>query len=77
LGAGYFHSFSSRVASVVGIDREGQRSGYQLSPVAGQNWIKIGSFLREQKNFTSSFCNAYYSIEVHADSDEEVVLLQN
>jgi hypothetical protein len=57
LSAGYFHPFSSRVAaSVVGIDndREGQRSGYQLPPVAGQNSIKIGSFLREQKLFTSS-----------------------
>jgi hypothetical protein len=57
LSAGYFHPFSSRVAaSVVGIDndREGQRSGYQLPPVAGQNSIKIGSFLREQKIFTSS-----------------------
>jgi hypothetical protein len=40
LSAGYFYSFSSRVAaSFVGIDndREGQRSGYQLPPVAGQN----------------------------------------
>jgi hypothetical protein len=57
LSAGYFHPFSSRVAaSVVGIDndREGQRSGYQLPPVEGQNLIKIGSFLREQKFFTSS-----------------------
>jgi hypothetical protein len=57
LSAGYFHTFSSRVAaSVVGIDndREGQRSGYQLPPVAGQNSIKIGSFLRDQKFFTSS-----------------------
>jgi hypothetical protein len=57
LSEGYFHPFSSRVAaSVVGIDkyREGQRSGYQLPPVAGLNSIKIGSFLREQKFFTSS-----------------------
>jgi hypothetical protein len=55
--AGYFHPFSSRVAaSFVGIDnnRKGQRSGYQLPPVTGQNSIKIGSFLREQKIFTSS-----------------------
>jgi hypothetical protein len=44
LSAGYCVS-----ASVVGIDnnREGQRSGYQLPPVVGQNLIKIGSFLRE------------------------------
>jgi hypothetical protein len=51
-----FSSILSRVAaSVVGIDndREGQRSGYQL-PVAGQNSIKIGSFLREQNFLTSS-----------------------
>jgi hypothetical protein len=44
LGAGYFHRFSRCVpASVVGIDndREGQWSGYQLPPVAGQNAIKI------------------------------------
>jgi hypothetical protein len=65
LGAGYFHPISSRfAASVVGIDNdgEGQRSGYQLPPVAGQNSIKIGSVLREQnKIFTSSFCNAYNS----------------
>jgi hypothetical protein len=57
LSAGYFHPFSSHVAaSFVGIDndREGQRSGYQLPPEAGQNLIKIGSFLREQKFFTSS-----------------------
>jgi hypothetical protein len=57
LSAGYFHPFSSRVAaSVFGIDndREGQRSGYQLHPVTGQNSIKIGSFLREQIIFTSS-----------------------
>jgi RNA recognition motif-containing protein len=61
---GYFHSFSSRVvASVVGIDkdREGQRSGYQLPPVAGQYSIEIRSLLREQIFFTSSFCNAYYN----------------
>jgi hypothetical protein len=60
-----FRPFSSRVAaSVVGIDndREGQRSGYQLPPVAGQNSIKIESFLRKQKFFTSSYCNAYYKI---------------
>jgi hypothetical protein len=57
LSAGYFHPFSSRVAaSVVGIDndREGQRSGYQLPPVAGQNSIKVGSFLTGAKFFTSS-----------------------
>jgi hypothetical protein len=57
LSAGYFHPFLSRVAaSVVGIDndREGQRSGYQLPPVAGKISIKIGSILREQKFFTSS-----------------------
>jgi hypothetical protein len=57
LSPGYFHPFWIRVAaSVVGIDndREGQRSGYQLPPVAVQNSIKIGSFLREQKIFTSS-----------------------
>jgi hypothetical protein len=57
LSAGYFHPYLSRVAaSVVGIDndREGQRSGYQLPPVARQNSIKIGSFLREQKFATSS-----------------------
>jgi hypothetical protein len=57
LSAGYFHPFSSRVAaSVVGIDndRESQRSGYQLPPATGQNSIKIRSFLREQKFFTSS-----------------------
>jgi hypothetical protein len=48
LGAGYFHPFSSRVAAsvvVIDNDREGQRSGYQLPPVAGQNSIKNGSFL--------------------------------
>jgi hypothetical protein len=47
LRAGYLHPFSSRVAaSVVGIDNdtEGQRSGYQLTPVAGQTSIKIGFF---------------------------------
>jgi hypothetical protein len=53
-----FSSILSRVAaSVFGIDndREGQRSGcYQLPSVAGQNSMKIGSFLREQKFFTSS-----------------------
>jgi hypothetical protein len=43
LSAGYCHPFSSRVAGIDN-DREGQRSGYQLSPVAGQNSIKIGSF---------------------------------
>jgi hypothetical protein len=63
LSAGYFHPFSSRVAaSVVGIDndREGQRSGYQLPPVAGQNSIKVGSFLREQNFSRLLNCNAYY-----------------
>jgi hypothetical protein len=67
LGAGYFHPFSSRVAAsvvVIDNDREGQRSGYQLPPVAGQNSIKNGSFLQEQTLFTSSYCNAYYNIRM-------------
>jgi hypothetical protein len=58
LSAVYFHPFLSRVvASVVGIDndREGQRSGYQLPRVTGQNSIKIGPFLHLLN------CNAYYS----------------
>jgi hypothetical protein len=65
LSAGYFHPLSSRVAaSVVGIDnnREGQRSGYQLPPVAGQNSIKIGSFYGSKKFSRLLNCNAYYSI---------------
>jgi hypothetical protein len=56
--------FSRVAVSVVGIDngREGQRSSYQIPPVAGQNSIKIGSFPWEQKSFTSSYCNAYFSV---------------
>jgi cytochrome c len=48
------------VPSVVGIDnnKEGQRSGYQLPPVAGQNSIKIGSFLAS-KNFSRHFIASY------------------
>jgi hypothetical protein len=60
LSEGYFHPFSSRVAaSVVGIDkdREGQRSGYQLPPVAGLNSIKI--LLN---------CNAYYPLSSVSNS---------
>jgi hypothetical protein len=71
LSAGYSHPFSSRfAASVVGIDndREGQRSGYQLLPGAGQNSIKIGSFLREQNYSRLSNCNAYYFI-LHVNCD--------
>jgi hypothetical protein len=63
LSAGYFHPFLSRVAAlVVAIDndREGQRSGYQLPPGTGQNSLKIGSFLREQKVSRLLNCNAYY-----------------
>jgi hypothetical protein len=65
MGAGQFHPFSGRdAASVVGIDngREGQLLGYQLPPVAAQNSIKIGSFLRDQKFLTSFYCNAYYAV---------------
>jgi hypothetical protein len=48
LSAGYFHPFLSCVAaSVVGIDndKKSQRFGHQLPPVAGQNSIRIGSWI--------------------------------
>jgi hypothetical protein len=86
LSAGYFHPFSSRVAaSFVGTDndREGQRSGYQLPPAAGQNSIKIGSFLWEQKSITSSklqnayYINLYFLLINKSTNMTEICLLAN
>jgi hypothetical protein len=51
LVAGYFHPFSSRVVrrQLLILITIGRAKGLQLTPVTGQNSIKNGSFLREQK----------------------------
>jgi hypothetical protein len=78
LRAGYFHPFSSRIAaSVVGIDndKEGQRSGYQLPLVAGQNSIKIG-FKTEIKRIigvSTGFAKTrfrYITINIHSNKQQ-------